>query len=183
MESIMIYVFLATGFEEIEALTPVDMLRRAGHAVTTVGVGGKTVVGSHGIPVVADIADSEYCDENPTLVLLPGGIPGTPNLENSPIVMGALDRAVETSAYIAAICAAPTILGHRGLLRGREAICYPGMEGELEGAVISDKRVVQSGRIITGAGMGVAMEFSLKLIEILSGKSEAERLRHATIAD
>lgn len=179
----MIYVFLANGFEEIEALTPVDILRRAGHEVRTVGVGGKRVVGAHGILVEADIADSEYTDQAPTMVILPGGIPGTPNLEASSVVMGALDRAAATDAYIAAICAAPTILGHRGLLGGKQATCYPGMEGELLGASVAKGRVVQSGKIITGAGMGVALAFSLKLVEILSGEEEAARLRRAVIAD
>ncbi len=179
----MIYVFLATGFEEVEALTPVDMLRRAGLSVTTVGVGGRTVVGSHGIPVVADIVDVEYHDDAPDMIILPGGIPGTPNLESSPVVMRAIENARMGGGYLAAICAAPTVFGRLGLLEGKKAVCYPGMESELRGAIPTQATTVRDGKLITSRGMGTALEFALVLIETLVSSKEALRLRHAVVAD
>ncbi len=179
----MIYLFLAEGFEEIEALAPLDLLRRAGLPVITVGVGGKFVTGAHGITVQADIVDTEYADDAPEMIFLPGGMPGTLNLAASAVVTDAIDVAVRTNAYLVAICAAPSILGDRGLLRGKEAICYPGFEDRLTGATLSQNRVVQDGRIITAAGMGVAVELGLRLVELLCGRQKAEDLRHAIIAD
>lgn len=179
----MIYLFLAEGFEEIEALAPLDLMRRAGLTVTTVGVGGAYVTGAHGITVKADIADVDYADDAPELVFLPGGIPGTLNLSASPVVTGAIRTAAKTGAYLAAICAAPSILGDMGLLHGKEATCYPGFEDRLTGAALSEKRVVRDGKIITATGMGVAVEMGLCLVELFCGKEKAEELRHATIAD
>ena len=161
----MIYTFLADGFEEIESLAPVDIMRRAGLSVTTVGIGKKEIVGAHGICVIADIADSDL-DFNmineAELIFLPGGMPGTKNLDASPTVHKALDIATEQNAYIAAICAAPMILGKRGMLNGKSAVCYPSFEEYLIGASIpSDKRIVTDGKIITAMGMGVAYELGL----------------------
>lgn len=178
----MIYLFLAEGFEEIEALTPVDMLRRAGKEIVIVGIGAKTVVGAHGIPVLADMSEDEFADEAPEMIILPGGMPGTLNLDASPTVQKAIDRAVETGAWIAAICAAPTVLGKRGLLEGKEAICYPGMEDGLMGAILSEKTVARDGKFITAAGMGVALAFSLELVSVLCGEEKANRLKTAVIA-
>ena len=121
----MVYLFLANGFEEIEALCPLDLLRRAGVEVTTVGVGGEMIRGSHGIVVQADMPDTMYMDANPEMIILPGGMPGSKNLDESRIVDAAVQTAARNGAYIAAICAAPFILGKRGLLAGKEAICYP----------------------------------------------------------
>ena len=177
----MIYLFLAEGFEEIEALTPVDMLRRAGKQIATVGIGGKTVVGAHGIPVLADMDESEFADSTPEMIVLPGGMPGTRNLDTSPTVQKALDAALSSGAYIAAICAAPTILGKRGLLAGKEAICYPGMEDELVGATLSKNTVARDGKIITAAGMGAALAFSLELVSALCGKEKAIELKQAVV--
>lgn len=179
----MIYLFLANGFEEVEAIAPLDLMRRAGLAVTTVGVGSKEITGAHGICVQADISDDEYADEQPTLVFLPGGMPGTLNLAACPTVHRAIRTAIDTDAYLCAICAAPSILGDLGLLDGKEAICYPGFEDRLTGARISNKRVVRDGKIITAAGMGVAVELGLCLVELLCGKECAESLRRATISD
>ncbi len=179
----MIYFFLAEGFEEIEALCPIDLLRRAGLEVTTVGVGGKEICGSHKIKVEADILDTEYNDKAPELIFLPGGMPGTLNLKASDTVMRAIKDAVACDAYIAAICAAPMILGELGLLRDKEAICYPGFEDELKGAKISDKRVVRDGKILTAKGMGAALDFGLMIVELFRGKQKADDLRHAVIAD
>ncbi|MBE6603710.1 MAG: DJ-1/PfpI family protein [Ruminococcaceae bacterium] len=179
----MIYLFLANGFEEIEALCPLDLLRRAGLEVTTVGIGGEMICGSHGITVAADIPEGMYADSNPDMIILPGGMPGAKHLDESRVVDTALKAAVRHGSFIAAICAAPMVLGHRGLLAGKEAICYPGFEGHLTGANISSKRVVRDGNIITAAGMGVALEFGLALVEALKGQDAAKELRRAVIAD
>ena len=179
----MVYIFLAEGFEEIEALAPLDLLRRAGVEVKTVGVGSKTVVGSHSIPVVADMLDSELCDNSPEMVILPGGMPGTLNLNASEVVHSAIRSATESGAYVCAICAAPLILGRLGLLSGKEAICYPGFEDELVGATISENTVAIDGKIITAKGMGAAIDFGLTLVSILKGNEVAENLRKSTISE
>ena len=179
----MIYLFLAEGFEEIEALCPLDLLRRAGLPVTTVGVGGKQVTGAHGICVQADILDVDYTDPAPDMVILPGGMPGTLNLSNSPVVKTAIETAQSRGAYLAAICAAPSILGDMGLLQGKEAICFPGFEDRLAGATLSSSRVVRDGKVITAAGMGVALEFGLTLVSVFRGTEEAEALRRSVLAD
>lgn len=173
----MIYVFLANGSEEIEALASVDVLRRAEYDVKTVGVGGKRIIGSHGVEITADITEAEVTTDDMELVLLPGGMPGTLNLEKSPIVQASLDYCVREGKYIAAICAAPSILGHRGDLEGKEAICFPGFEDQLHGARISSSPVCVDGKIITGKGPGVTIEFALQIVEQLSGKALAERIR------
>ncbi|MBQ9098432.1 MAG: DJ-1/PfpI family protein [Clostridia bacterium] len=179
----MIYLFLANGFEEIEALCPLDLLRRAGLEVTTVGIGGDAVCGAHGITVHADIPEGMYADSTPDMIILPGGMPGSKHLDESRTVDMALKAALRHDAYIAAICAAPMVLGHRGLLEGKTAICYPGFEKELTGATISDKKVVRDGKIITAAGMGVALEFGLELVKALKGEEAAKALRTAVLAD
>lgn len=179
----MVYLFLANGFEEIEALTPVDVLRRAGVEVTTVGVGGTGVVGAHGIFVEADIPDVMYADATPTAIILPGGMPGAENLHQSRAVDAAVRAGAKSGALLAAICAAPLVLGRRGLLAGKNATCYPGFEHELSGATIADARVVKDGNILTAAGMGAALEFALSLAEILAGKEKADAVRHSILAD
>ena len=179
----MVYLFLANGFEEIEALCPLDLLRRAGVEVTTVGVGGETVLGAHGIPVVADIPEAMYRDSSPEMIILPGGMPGSENLDKSRVVDAALRAAVNTGAFVGAICAAPMVLGRRGYLQGKRAICFPGFENELTGAEIASERVVRDGRFITAAGMGVALEFGLALVSALKGDAAAEALRRAVLAD
>ena len=179
----MIYMFLAPGFEEIEALCPLDLLRRAGLEVTTVGIGGDVIRGSHGITVHADIPEELYTDANPDMIILPGGMPGSKNLDESRTVDVALRAAARNGAYLAAICAAPMVLGHRELLEGKQAICYPGFEQELRGAVISDKKVVVDGKTVTAAGMGVALEFGLTLVGLLKGDDAAATLRRAVLAE
>ncbi|MBE6590311.1 MAG: DJ-1/PfpI family protein [Ruminococcaceae bacterium] len=181
----MIYMFLANGFEEVEALCPLDLLRRAGLDVTTVGVGGDTVVGAHGIAVMADIPDTLYRDSAPDMIILPGGMPGTRHLDSSRTVESALRAARAHGSYIAAICAAPMILGKRGYLEGKRAVCFPGFEEHLAGAILptDQTRVVTDGRIITAAGMGVALEFGLALVCALKGEEAAEALRKAVLAD
>ncbi len=179
-------MFLAEGFEEVEALCPLDLLRRAGVKVMTVGVDTKVVRGSHGIEVIADITTYEaekLLSKNPAdMVILPGGLPGTTNLQADSTVNRFIKHAVEREAYLAAICAAPMIFGELSLLDGKEAICYPGFEEKLLGAKISDKSVVTDGKIITAKGMGVALEFGLALVSVLVSKEKADELRAAVQA-
>ena len=177
----MIYVFLANGFEEIEALATVDILRRAELDVKTVGVGGKTVTGSHGIPVTADIEEKDVTTDDMELVVLPGGMPGTLNLEKSPIVMASVRYCLDNSIYVAAICAAPSVLGGLGLLKGKKAVCYPGFEDKLTGAAVETKEVVTDGNITTSRGLGTAIPFALELISLLFGEEKAEEIRKSVI--
>ena len=182
----MIYMFLAEGFEEVEALAPLDLLRRAGADVKTVAVGTDKLVveGAHNIEISADLYEKDVIlDSSIEMIILPGGMPGTLNLDASSTVHSAIDYMVKNNGYIAAICAAPSILGKRGLLSGKEATCYPGFEDKLEGAKISGNRVVKDGKIITAAGMGVAVEFGLELVATLFGKARSDELRRAVIAD
>ena len=180
----MIYTFLADGFEEIEALCPVDIMRRAGLSVTTVGIGKKEIIGSHGICVLADVTDSELEFKDIDLIFLPGGMPGTKNLDASETVHKAIDLALEQDAYITAICAAPMILGKRGILVGKKATCYPSFEQYLTGATVSDSEtVIVDGKIITAKGMGVSHELGLEIVRILCGSEKADALRKAIIAD
>ena len=182
----MVYMFLANGFEEVEALAPLDLLRRAGCDVTTVAVGGgDTVVGAHGIAVSADIPDTMFRDSKPEMIILPGGMPGTKHLDASRTVDIALRTAANAGAYIAAICAAPMVLGKRGYLQGKAAVCFPGFEEYLEGAILQPKgvNVAVDGKIITAVGMGVAIDFGLELVEVLKGKEAAAALRTAILAD
>ncbi|MBE6693847.1 MAG: DJ-1/PfpI family protein [Ruminococcaceae bacterium] len=178
----MVYMFLANGFEEVEALCPLDLLRRAGVDVVTVGVGGESVCGAHGITVVCDLPETHFRDAKADMIILPGGMPGTKNLDESKTVDIALRTAVRGGAYIAAICAAPMVLGKRGILSGKEATCFPGFEKYLDGATVSDKHVVRDGNIITARGMGVAFEFGLELVAALTSKEKADELRAATQA-
>lgn len=175
----MVYVFLADGFEEIEALAPVDILRRAGLTVKTVGVGGRVVTGSHGIAVSCDEVAGETALPDMQAVVLPGGMPGTVHLEKSADVQAALDCAAEQGCLIAAICAAPSVLGHRGMLQGRRATCFPGFEPELTGAVVTGDRVTVDGCIVTARGAGAALEFGFQLVSELCSPDEAARLREA----
>ena len=181
----MVYMFLANGFEEIEALCPLDLLRRAGVEVKTVAVGGDDlrVTGSHGITVLADMDEKDFADEAPEMVILPGGMPGSTNLDNSAVVDAAIRAALASDAYLAAICAAPMVLGKRDILQGKRAICFPGFEEYLRGATVAAERVVRDGKIITAAGMGVALDFGLALVASLRGKDAALTLRRAVLAD
>lgn len=173
----MIYTFLVNGFEEIEALTTVDLLRRADLEVKTVGVGSKQVCGAHGITVVPDIQDKDVTTDNLEAIVLPGGMPGTLNLEKSPIVTACINYCNDNEKYIAAICAAPSILGHNNILNGRRATCFPGFENELYGAIVTKDQVCIDGHIITAKGAGVSIEFSLKIIEKLLNKDISNKIR------
>lgn len=176
----MIYVFLAKGFEEIEALTVVDFLRRCKLEVYTVGVGSKLVTGSHNIPVFCDLEDREVAPHSDLeAVVLPGGMPGTLNLEADGRVNEFIDYCFENNKLICAICAAPSILGHKGLLKGRKATCFPGFENELDGAEYTGDYAVCDGNIITGKGMGSAISFSQLIAEQFIDKKEAEEIKNS----
>ena len=174
----MIYCFLAEGFEELEAIAPIDLLKRAGVEVKTVGVGGKMISGSHGITFDTDLTDCDILlSDNLSGVILPGGMPGTINLENNMNVQRAVDFCAENGKLLCAICAAPSILGHKNLLEGKEAISYPGFEKDLYGAEISKKSVVTSGNIITAKGAGVAVDFGLEIVAYLKGRDVSDKIR------
>lgn len=172
----MILVLLADGFEEIEALTPVDMLRRAGLDVKTIGMNGKIVCGSHGIPVICDMEPGEVKKDEVSLVIFPGGMPGSLNLDAHPFTSEIIDAVNANGGRLAAICAAPLILGRRGLLKGKRATCYPGFEKELVGAEATSDAVVTDGNITTSRGMGTALAFAKELVAILKGEDEAKTL-------
>ena len=173
----MVYVFLAEGFEEVEALTPVDCLRRAGVEVKTAGVGGKVINGAHGIPVQCDITAGEIVlDSALQMIVLPGGMPGTKNLEADADVQRAIAYCAENGIYIGAICAAPSILGHLGLLNGKTAVCYPGFEPALTGAKIGNAPAVKDGKFITAKGPGAALHFGLSLVAALTDHAAAQKL-------
>lgn len=175
----MIYVCFAHGFEEIEAVTPVDVLRRAGEEVKTVGIGGKTITGSHGITIHCDISHKEMDPEKVKMLVLPGGMPGATNLQKSPEVQQALEVLEEGGKWIAAICAAPMILGEKGMLEGKKATIFPGMEAHLKGAIPLDQPVVVDGKLITANGPGAALPFALQLVEELQGADKAKEIGDA----
>lgn len=173
----MIYVFLANGFEIIEALAPVDMLQRAKLDVKTVGVGSKTVKSSGGIEVTADLSVSEITKDNLDMIILPGGMPGTLNLEADETVQKYIDYCVEKGIYIASICAAPSILAHKGYLNNRKATVFPSFADDLKNAVYTGNAVEADDKFITARGAGVCVDFGLKCVEVLTDKAEAQRIR------
>lgn len=173
----MVYVFLADGFEIIEALSPVDMLRRAKIETKLVGVTGEIVTSSCGVAVKTDMLIDEFDFYDVEAVVLPGGMPGTLNLENNQTVQNIIDNASNTNAFICAICAAPSILGHKGLLNEKEATCFPGFENALEGASLSENFVVTDGKFITARGAGVSVDFGLEIVKQLRGEELSNEIR------
>lgn len=177
-------VYLADGFEEIEALAVVDILRRADIDTTIVSISDqKEVVGAHKIKVVADAIISLHNNLQADMIYLPGGMPGTINLESCDMLKGVIVHYNSLGKNIAAICAAPRILGSLGLLKGLDAVCYPGNEKFLEGAKLFSGKLVMSSNIITGKGAGVAVDFALKMVEVIEGKEKADKIRVSIIAD
>ncbi len=174
----MVYIFLADGFEEIEALSPVDFLRRSGVDVKTVSLNSDLFVkGSHGITVKADILLSDVSlDKNLEGIILPGGMPGSNNLNSCSVVEKAIRFCEKESKLICAICAAPFILGEKCVLKNKNATCYPGFEDKLTGATVKSDSVVTDGNIITAKGAGVAWEFSFAIASALKGKDTAEKV-------
>ncbi len=171
----MVYLLLENGFEEIEALSCVDILRR-GKIDIKIASDSEYVTSSKNICVKRDCSYDDIDLEKMEMVILPGGLPGADNLRNNEKVLKVLKYAFDNNKFMGAICAAPYILGQLSYLEGKEAICYPGFEKELKGAKISDKKVVRDGNIITGIGMGASLEFALELLECLKGSEEREKI-------
>ena len=170
-------IFFADGFETIEGLTVVDLCRRAGIDIVTVSVTDtKNVVTSHQIPLQTDITIDELDFDSMDMLILPGGMPGTPNLEACEFLMEKLDDFYEAGKNISAICAAPRIFGKRDYLRGRKATCFPGVEKYLEGAHATGSKLEISDHIITSRGMGTAMDFGLAIVERLEGGEKAKQI-------
>lgn len=177
-----IAVFLGEGYEEIEALTVVDICRRCGLTVDMVAAAEEDVVkGSHGIAVKMDKIFSQADFGEYDMLVLPGGMPGTKNLEAHEGLMAQIDAFYTQEKYIAAICAAPSIFGHRGILKGRKACCYPGFESHLEGAEITSGPVEISGHVVTSRGMGTALDFALAIAGIFCGNEKAEEMAEAVV--
>lgn len=177
-----VFVFLADGFEEIEALTVVDVLRRAGLEVEMVSVKPeRRVTGAHGICVRCDTVFGECLFGQAAALVLPGGMPGAANLDAHKGLRKLLAESVAAGKTVAAICAAPLVLGHLGVLSGRRATCYPGFESELEGAAVTGALVERDGNIVTGRGPGVAMEFAMTLAGMLCGPGKVAELKKAMI--
>ncbi len=175
-------VFFGTGFEEIEALTVVDLLRRQGIDTEMVSImEDKTVEGSHKIPVVTDKKLEDVDFSKVDMLVLPGGLMGTKNLEECAPLMEQVDAFAAAGKAVCAICAAPTILGHRGLLKGKKAICYPGMEDQLTGADVTYEPAVRDGNIITGRGMGCSIAFGLSLIEYFADRKASEAMAEKVV--
>jgi 4-methyl-5(b-hydroxyethyl)-thiazole monophosphate biosynthesis len=171
------FIFLAEGFEETEALTVVDLLRRASIEITTVSVTGISMVkGSHAISVLADALFEEIDFSQAEFLILPGGMPGSLHLAEHKGLNNLLQNHNKKNKYIGAICAAPTVLGKLNMLHDREAICYPGFEKDLLGANISDKTLIQDSNIITAKGPGYAVDFGLYLVQLIKGKDKANEV-------
>lgn len=177
----MVAILLADGFEEIEAITPADFLRRAGLEVRLVGVTGRNVTGGHGITVSADVT-LEDLGEEPDAVVVPGGGRGAENLAASALSLELIRRLHAAGKIVAAICAAPAVvLRKAGVIAGRRVTCYPGFENTLTGSTFSEERVVVDGNVVTSRAPGTAAEFALKLVELLAGKEKAESMRSGTL--
>lgn len=178
------YVFLADGFEEIEAMTPVDVLRRGNIKVVTVSVTGKKdVTGSHGITIMADALFEDLTFGDAEWLILPGGMPGAKSLyEFEPLHELLRKQAASTNGMIAAICASPgVVLGQLGLLRGHDATCYPGFEDLMEGAKVSDRRVVSDRKFVLAAGPALAMKWALQILAITSGVNESDAVANGML--
>lgn len=172
----MVYVTLVDGFEDIEAIEPVDIMRRAGIDVKTVGVMGKTATSSHNVTVQADILIDEVNKEDMEMLVLPGG-PGHTNLDESDKVQNLISYALEKDIYIAAICASPSILGKRGILDGKNYTCFPGFEEYAPNGIPTGEKATLDGKILTGKGAGAASDFGFVMVEILKGKDVADKLK------
>ncbi|OIP82499.1 MAG: DJ-1 family protein [Porphyromonadaceae bacterium CG2_30_38_12] len=175
-----IYLFLAPGFEEIEAITPIDVFRRAGIEVTTVSItGDKLVCGAHGICIQADALFEAVTFSPDSLLFLPGGMPGTTHLENHVGLKALIKTHAAQAGKLAAICAAPSILGNMGLLDGKKATCYPGFEQALQHAVLGNAEITKDNSIYCAKAAGLAMEFTLLLVSDINGKAISEQIRKA----
>ena len=172
----MVYMFLGTGFEETEAIAPLDLLRRAGVEIATVGLNGKVIYGGHGIGVEADLEIGQLDLTNLEMVILPGGLGGVASIKGCSAAMDAIRFAYENGKFVAAICAGPTILASLGITDGKHATCYPGCEEQMGTAIMENAAAVTDGRIITGTSAGCAIPFGLQLIAALKGQEAADTI-------
>ena len=172
----MIYMFLGTGFEETEAIAPLDLLRRAGLQIMTVGLNGKVITGGHGIGVEADIEIDQLDLTDLEMVILPGGLGGVASIRGCQKAMDTIRFAYENGKYTAAICAGPTVLADLGITDGKKATCYPGCEGQMGNAIMVEAAAVTDGKLITGTSAGCAVPFGLELIAALKGREAADAI-------
>lgn len=172
----MYYILLANGFEITEAMAPLDVMRRAGLDVKTVGVTGESVQSSHGVTVKADVLFDGVLYDDIEGVILPGGMPGTHNLRTNPAVQACVRHCYDSGKLVAAICAAPSVLGRMGMLNGRKATCFPGFEKELDGAVYTGAHVETDGNVITAKGAGCALTFGHAIVSYAVSKDEADKI-------
>ena len=172
----MVYMLLGTGFEETEAIAPLDLLRRAGAQIATVGINGKIITGSHGIPVTADIELEEMDLDAMDMIVLPGGLGGVNSIKACPKALEAVRYAYDNGKFVAAICAGPTILAQLGITDGKNATCYPGCEAQMGSANMVNAAAVTDGKVITGTSAGCAIPFGLALIKALKGKDAADAI-------
>lgn len=177
----MVYMFLGTGFEETEAIAPLDLLRRAAIDVLTVGLNGKIVYGSHNIGIEADITIDEMDLTTAEMIILPGGLGGVASIQACPAAMEAVSFAHQNGKLIAAICAGPTILASLGITNGKKAVCYPGCEEQMKTATITQDAALRDGNVITGTSMGCATVFGLMLIESLKDQETAQRIKNQIV--
>ena len=172
----MVYVLLGTGFEEMEAIAPIDLLRRAGIGVITVGLNGQTIYGSHNIGIRADIPIEEMDFSQMDMIVLPGGLGGVASIRSCNRAMEAIGYAHREGKFVAAICAAPTILAGLHITDGIPAVCYPGCEEEMGSAQVVNAACVRQGNVITGTSAGCAVPFALELIQALKGDAAAQQI-------
>lgn len=177
----MVYVLLGNGFEEVEALAPVDILRRGGVEVCTCAIGGSVVTGGHGIRVLGDMPVEDISLENLEMIVLPGGLGGVKAIRESKAAMDAVKNAWESGRYVAAICAAPTVLADLDIPKGKKATCYPGMEDEMGDALMENAPVTVDGNLVCGQAAGSAMEFGFTLLALLKGEETANSVKNGIV--
>ncbi len=173
----MVYIILADGFEEVEAIEPLDIMRRCGIDAVTVSLGADIVTGAHGVAVRPDITIDKVDPDKMEALVLPGGAPGYQNLDASPSVHALINHALTGGRYLCAICAAPSILGKKQILSGKNATCFPGFENYLYGANVLNDRVVVDGKIITSRGAGTAADFGFAIASALCGEDKANEIK------
>lgn len=177
----MVYMLLGTGFEETEAVAPLDLLRRAGVEIQTVGINGKIIYGSHNIGIEADITIDQMDLNNMEMIILPGGLGGVASARACKAAMAALDYAWKNGRYVGAICAGPTVLADLGIADGKNATCFPGCEPQMGSANMVNAAAVTDGKLITGTSAGCAIPFGLALIAALKGQEAAEKIRQQIV--
>lgn len=179
----MVYILLGTGFEEVEAITPCDILRRGGVEVKLVGVNGRVVTGGHGVAVGCDLTIDELELADAEMLVLPGGLGGVKSVGESKAATDALQKAWNDGKYVCAICAGPTVLAKLGITKGREVTCYPGCEPEMGDCRQTGKKAVRDGKLITGQAAGAAADFGFLLLETLEDRQTAETIRKGMVFD